>query len=402
MKKIAEKFDELPQDFDREAIWKGIEKPKPVWISTSLGKVVSFLALGSVAALVVLSLSNQADYQKAVTPSILATAVSQLPTIPHDQPKTATTATENVPLPDSPQARLYSSSEPVAAHEMSSAITLDSPQASTNAREGASQEGNLLADERDPIPTGTSPAKGLLPNHLEALPVTFHLLETQPNLPAIEAQTSTSSPDTLRQSLAIRTGIGWHRSHFSTTNEEVLPWRNTLEAPQLDYSFGLRYEWQLKHQFLVSLTASYHLFKDEIRTTTTLDSISQEWDLEYKLHNHYHLFTSQLEFGKRFDQGVFFFDIQAGIGAKFLQIAEVDYFVEEGVLDSQVVIDRNYQNAANLFFTGQAALGKSLTEQSFLRIGAQFYSGITLTQPQADFSHRIVPIQLFCEVGMRF
>jgi hypothetical protein len=32
MKKLSEKFDRLPQDFDREAIWKGIEKPKRLFI----------------------------------------------------------------------------------------------------------------------------------------------------------------------------------------------------------------------------------------------------------------------------------------------------------------------------------------------------------------------------------
>ncbi len=46
MKKLSEKFDHLPQDFDREIIWQGIKKPKPALIFHTYFRVAClFIAL---------------------------------------------------------------------------------------------------------------------------------------------------------------------------------------------------------------------------------------------------------------------------------------------------------------------------------------------------------------------
>ncbi len=205
-----------------------------------------------------------------------------------------------------------------------------------------------------------------------------------------------------KQSLAFHAGVGIHDSDFSSSNEEELIWRNNLEKPQLGYSLGVRYEYTLRRNFLLSITAGYHLYKDKITTAHIHESPDLNLQTDYKLHNHYHVFSSQVEVGRRFYQKGFFWDINGGIGLKFHQVSEVDYFVSELELAEESRIKSAYQSSGDVFFTARAAMGKYLSNRLFVRTGTQINSGIDLTASQAGTRHRIVPVNVFVELGLRF
>jgi hypothetical protein len=124
--------------------------------------------------------------------------------------------------------------------------------------------------------------------------------------------------------------------------------------------------------------------------------------IDYKLHNHYHVFSGQVEMGKRFFQKAFFWDVNGGLGLKFNQITDADFFVGAGELAGQEQVESTYQRSTDVFFTAQAAVGRQLSDRLFVRMGTQINSGIELTAPQAEIRHRLVPIHVFLEAGIRF
>ncbi|MEO1263506.1 MAG: hypothetical protein AAFZ15_32140 [Bacteroidota bacterium] len=404
MKNLSDKFDRLPQEFDREAIWEGIKKPKRQ-SNYSFYLWGIFLCISSAALFFLFNHSNN------IIPK-------------HEEPST----TKQVKAPEiktlfkaqeEEQNALVESSSPQKSDDAPAVV----PSGRTNKKSGA--EKNAIA--------GTSPGETGIDlfekitraepqdkaNHPKAHPGTFLSKDTEYEieaLPSLSIYLNSSEEKTwsiqnekitverkgTRQSLAFRATIGTHFSDFSSSGKEEPALRNDLEKPQLDFGLSFRYEYILRQNFMLSASAGYHLYKDKIATAQIRKSGNQFERVDYKLYNHYHVFSGQVELGKRFYQRAFFWDVQGGVGLKFHQVSELNYFVSEKELASMEQVKNAYQNSADVFFTTQAAIGKHFGNRYFIRTGSQINAGIDLTSPQAVNRHRIIPINIFVELGMRF
>jgi hypothetical protein len=403
MKKLSEQFDNLPQDFDREAIWSGIEKPKPLFFFRP-SFMATFLAGTAAALLFVFNPLKPTPHQPNATESVEVTAANTMPTLSTSHLEGSATN----PIPTNPTkesiAASFSTAEATPTYQEETGFSSEMVQ--KNAELRSETEG--AANANTPVNKSLTPALPIQPSAPKQLP---SISATSFSANSDLAGRLSPAPPQIKPAprhgkhrLALRGGVGFHTIHFSTNNETDPAWRNQLEKTQLDYSLGLRYEYAFEQNFLLSLTASYQLIKDQIQTEYIRQTPLQDYLINYQLHNHYHLFSGSLELGKRFYQKRFFWDVQGGVGITLHQISEVDFFVGEGELADEIQIANTYPAAPakDVFFTGQAAIGKHLNSRLFARTGVQIQSARDLASPQEGIRHRIVPFQVFMEVGYRF
>ena len=395
---LSHKFDHLPQDFDREAIWEGIEPPTR-WSVVRNYVRLTLVAIVS-AGLILVFVRSDDPVAKAGTSDLAGTgeptagkgyAVAEAKA---PAPKSEA-APGRVPLP--------------APSDRSPKSTVAQVKNSDMAEGGLAGEPLEQVDRshlKSPRPDRTinEYREENIEHSIEILPVLPFALQSSSENPldGIRRVEVVKRPKPGRHSLTFRAGLGTHGSRFSATEEEGAMWRRELEKPQLDYGLGLRYEFRMRHHFLLSISAAYRLYKEKITFSHIRESGGEAVRMEYELHNHYHVFSGQAELGKRFYQKHFFWDVLGGLGVKFFQVSEVDYFVGEGERATGQQINQAYQSTPDLYFTAEAALGKHLSDRLFLRMGAQAHSRMDLTAHEAEIRHRILPIQAFVEVGMRF
>jgi len=396
---LSHKFDHLPQDFDREAIWEGIETPTR-WSVVRNYVRLTLVAIIS-AGLILVFVRSDDPVAKAGTSDLARTAEPAAgkgyaaPEAKVPAPKSEA-APESVSLFSGPSDRSPKSTvAQVKNSDMAEGGLVVEPVEQVDRRHLKSPPPDRTINEyrEENIEHGIEP--------LPALPFALQSISKKP-LSGIRHIEVVKRPKPGRHSLTFQAGLGTHGFRFSATEEEGAMWRRELEKPQLDYGLGLRYEYRMRHHVLLSLSAAYRLYKEKIIFSHIRESGGEAVRMDYKLHNHYHVFSGQAEVGKRFYQKHFFWDALAGLGVKFFQVSEVDYFVGEGELATAEQINRAYPNTPDLYFTAQAALGKHLSDRLFFRMGAQVHSRMDLTTQEADTRHRILPVQAFLEVGMRF
>jgi hypothetical protein len=402
MKDIAEKFDHLPQDFDREAIWNGIEKPKRRFPFRAYYWAALFGLVGICCVCYWITVPPEAAVNTFEHAGLdLNTVVLEKEVVPRAEAATPeldlATATATPPSIATIQNR--------ATHNPA-AIPILASQETTINQMLPFERTELLASERThrerlrlpamPLDSQLTGAIDLLPGKKQLLVIGMDQLFS--NGQAV----SEIRPKKKRHRLALQAGIGVHGTRYSSTTEEALSWRNDLEKPQIDYSLGLRYEYALTRKLFLSASTTYQLYKDQISTTYVREARGQDTLINYQLYNHYHLLSGQLAAGRRFYQPGFFWDIQAGIGLTYHQVAQVDYFVGAGELADQRQVAQDYQNLADVFYTGQIAIGKQLTSRFYARAGGQISSRKTLTASRAATRHRIFPVNAFLELGIRF
>ena len=401
MRNKSELFDQLPQYFDREAIWEGIEKPKRrpffqiyFWGASA---VIVF------AALFFLYFQNDTSLPGIETPS--ASMIT-------NSPGTSSTVVRNGESPvekDKPQEESIATLPATATNKYQNRNQYSNDQILGTAS-GQAQTGQVLTIE---VPAPENVAQNAIPNLsfspdntdllIKPLPSLLRPLETKvKKVRPVEVFSSYRDRKRGRQSLALRGSIGMHRTRFTALNEDDSKWRSDLERPQVDYGFGLRYEHVLRRDFFVSLTANYNLYKEQINTDLLRQLVNQDVQVEYRLYNHYSVFAGQLEVGKRFYQRAFFLDLNVGAGLNLHQIYEVDYFVGKDQLAAETQIRRDYQHNTNAYLTGGASIGTYLGQRLFVRAGTQFNSGFKLTTAKAKVQHRITPFNAYLEIGMRF
>lgn len=400
MKYEANKFDRLPQDFDREAIWEGIEKPRRQPVARIYFRV-ALLVVAVAALFSVFTHSNspipkseQSGRQKTESAGLKSYAISSA----KDLGTPAVTHSPNSSvMPD----RYYSTAE---APETGSRITENSgePERESIIIEKTDSSAEAKHDRHDPLPDLRLYANRRFAYNIDLLPASLFLLKNNSGKMAdFQQEKIIVKHKSRKQSLALRVDLGTHHANFVSGDDETSKWRSNLEKPQLDYGLTLRYAYLLKQNFQLSLSVQYHLYKDRITTTFARDSMGLDVQVDYKLYNHYHVFSGQVEAGKRFYLGKLFCDVDGGVGLKFNQVSEVDYFIDEDKLEDKGQINSAYQSKADMFFTAQAAIGRHLNERLFVRMGTQASSGINLTAPGAGVRHSIVPINAFLEIGMR-
>lgn len=401
MKNLSEKFDRLPQDFDPELIWQGIEKPERrpdrrryyLWIGLLLIATTALICFffkqtktaqesGAIA-------SNENANSNAAVEYVDADRGTSTP-LEHQEHHVGglPTASPNTNIANKSGKNTNSleknTSKEYLAVEKITPKTLDPiDEIQLNNHENLAADQNIAMAESLPAWIGAVDFNKEKP-----------VLYPMPNIIVIHKKR--------KQSLALCIDIGKHKSHFEAPSDENAALRSQLEMPQLDYGLGLRYEYLLKRSFFLSVSANYHLYKDKINTAYIRQSSGQDLLVDYRLHNHYHVFAGQLELGKRFSQRHFFWDVQGGLGLKLHQISEVDYFASEETLADATQIRITYRNTPDMFFTAQAALGKQLSHKTFVRLGIQAAPGLTLSASGSDVTHQIIPFRAFLEVGMRF
>lgn len=399
MKNLSDKFDNLPQDFDPEVIWQGIEKPvrRPnrrrhfIW-------VVVLLLIATTALIRFVSRQPKPAEQKSGT-----IADNKKATI-----KAADVyAGANIPV-EQQEVRVggFASASPNTNIAHKSGEITNSPEKNTSSeyltREKTSPE---TFDLFDTIPQYSPENPAADPNSIivNKLPARTFAVDFSKQKPVLY-----SIPNIIvihkkrKQSVALSIDIGKHTSHFEAPSDENEALRSQLELPQLDYGLGLRYEYLLKKSFFLSASANYHLYKDKINTAYIRQYPGQDLLVDYRLYNHYHVFAGQIELGKRFARRYFYWDVQGGFGLKIHQISEVDYFVSEQTLAEAEQISITYRNTPDMFFTAQAALGKQLGHRTFVRLGVQATPGLTLSASGSDLTHQINPFRAFIEAGIRF
>lgn len=395
MKKLSEKFDQLPQDFDPELIWQGIEKPgkRPDrrryyrWIGLFLIATTALVCFFSRQAKTAQKPTANAGIDNANSNATVAYAGadSGAPSgHQEDRVDALPTVTQNINIAGKLEKSTGSFEENASNDHLAvETITPNAPD-SIEERQQINHEN----------PPGKHPA-----TVTESLPVLDCAVDFNREKPVWYAAPNIIVVHKARkQSLALGVDIGRHHSRFDAPSDENASLRSQLEVPQLDYGLGLRYEHLLSRNFFVSVSANYHLYKDKINTAY----IRPNLQVDYRLYNHYHVFAAQLELGKRFFQRHFFWDVQGGLGLKLHQITEADYFVSEDMLADAEQIGHTYRNTPDLFFAAQAALGKKLGQKTFVRLGVQATPGLKLSASGAEMTHQITPFRAFIEVGMRF
>lgn len=385
MKNLSEKFDQLPQDFDREAIWKGVEKPvlQPVLHRYSWG---GLSLIASAALFVVLLFDNSPVSKPETTDTVIEASLQEEATVVLSGPEAPGPGFESGAQRDVIFSETTNHPGEIRETEQNPLYGIGS---NTKSQEGILSPGGQEHDKK----VGKA----------EALPaLLLPLKSSQENVFPLHEGKILVRQKGARHRLAVQAGIGTHRLDFLSSGVEGPAWRSNLEKPQLDFGLGIRYEYALRHNFLLSFSAAYRLYKDQITTAHIRESIYRAVQIDYDLHNHYHVFSGQVEMGKRFFQKAFFWDISGGLGLKFNQITDVDFFVGAGELAGEEQVKSTYQRPTDVFLTAQAALGRQLSDRLFVRMGTQVHSAIELTAPQAQIRHRLVPIHVFLEAGIRF
>lgn len=397
MKKFSEKFDQLPQDFDPELIWQGIEKPGK---RSDRRRYYLWIGLLWIAATVLVCFFSRQT----------KTAQESAPIAGIDNANSHTTVV---------YVGANSSASTPYGHMEDRVDALPTVNRNTNIASKLEKNPGSFEDN----PSNDRPAvETITPNTPDSMdevqqiipeiPAGKHYATVTESLPVLnctvdfnrEKPVWYAAPNIIvvhkvpKQSLALGVDIGRHQSYFDAPSDENAALRSQLEMPQLDYGLGLRYEYLLSRDFFVSVSANYHLYKDQINTAYTQPNLR----VDYRLYNHYHVFAAQLELGKRFFQRHFFWDAQGGLGLKLHQITEADYFMSEDILADASQISHTYRNTPDLFFAAQAALGKQLGQKSFARLGVQTTPGLRLSAPGSEMTHQIMPFRAFIEVGTRF
>ena len=442
MKNLSEKFDQLPLDFDREAVWQGIEKPTGFfYVRIYLWKALGLMGAGSVIIGSLLFYSGffaapsssqnlskgQLNRNKPSTKMAASSATTNTPlTKPtielEDSKKTGRTLTStqvnqldqtrtgNHPThaesstppepnqaeatPSAPMQTILPETNPIYNQEDLISTTVDTPQPVE--REPSQALALFLTEQASSrIPVQTF---ALAP----PLPAPKTMLDTihYPHSEATQPVSPKNHP--FIHTFSVRGGIGSHQSQFTGDGKTGLALRSGLERPQVDYHLGLRYALQIKNGFFLALAGNYHLYKEQIATTYWRASTEEDILVTYQLYNHYHLFSGQLGLGKRFQQKTFFIDLQAGLGLTMHQAVETDYFTEEGQLASEAEILAAYTNTNNLFWTGEAAIGKYIGDRWAVRMGPQFNASLILTGTTSTTQHRLSSYLLFVEFGTWF
>lgn len=401
-KNLAEKFDRLPQDFDRLAIWNGIERPKKYFM-LKFYFFRGFLASLVLATLFLVFTQSEDVFSKDEKPASIALAKSsesafenkgEVGPIQHLSDRSAIRQTKSKVIADVSPILLE--------QEKTLSPTLTQFGRKTKEiKKPLEKKEEILHQKQHHT---SLPQVDTIANLEIQIPDELYLVLKQKgvDLPFIDPDQLPAIINPRRHSLSIRAGIGSHQSHFLSTLEESLAWANRQEKPQLGYNLGLRYEYLLKNNFLLSINGGYQLYKANINTRNLLDSMGQALQIDYDLYNHYHLFTGNLELGKRFHHETFFWDILGGLGLKFKQFSEVDYFIKEGELARKPLVKALYKNSGHVFYSLQTSFGKHLTDRIFIRVGAQAFSGFTLTGPQTTNRHLIIPFTTFLEAGVKF
>ncbi|MCI4671912.1 MAG: hypothetical protein MRZ79_27465 [Bacteroidia bacterium] len=391
MSELREKFDQLPQDFDRMAIWNGIEKPKrqmfPYRILWVLLLLIGFSGVfWGINQYNKSTLDKNKVFVEKAVPSFgqksdssrLSMDLPQLAPIEMDS-NAALAMEGHIGLLENEFSLAYPKPKAVSPKEEASFI------ASNEFFNSQSQHVYIGSWNLNPgVDLST------------AISSDFYVFESADPGPVL------SLSKVGRNRLSIRAGLGRHQTTFVSAGEEDIRWREKLEEAQLDYSLGLRYEREFKHQLLFSLSTTYKLYKDNIQTSYLRETEEQKVLESYELYNHYHLFTAQVELGRRFYLKDFFWDVSAGLGLQLKQITETDFFVSEGELASEVQIGEIYTNSRDVYTSLQTAIGRQIGDRIFIRTGLQLNSGIDLSAKEAPLQHRMGAGNAFVEAGIRF
>lgn len=394
MSQLQDKFDRIPQEIDRMAIWKGIARPKRKFPFRILWGTAILLILGLTGVYVTGTESTPTEEIRATpesqeTPGRSVEVISKKLISEVERQESEGKAlvenspmatVESIPSPDSPemqretdQGMMRSSSQAILSHLMKEVLV----------------------------------SKKEVQYSLEAVRTSLYSLSIPVQLPQ---QPTFDSPipidpeaaSSRSQSLSLSVGMGTHLSSFTTSALEGTNWRSELERPQTDLTASLRYEKMLKRNFLVSAVLSYDLYKDQIVTTYLRDSANQFDRIDYELYNHYQVLSGQVLLGRRWVKKSYFWDVLAGPGVKLHQSTETDYFVREGQLASEEEIKAVYHRSMDIFGTGQAAVGRYLGQRSFLRAGFRMNAALDLSVPDSPIRHRVSSFQPFVEAGVRF
>ena len=408
MKNLQEKFDQLPQDFDRMAIWKEIELPKRSFLQPKY--IWSFLLGLAVVGLSVLGIthtntpdSTQATVAESFTLDETVGIGRTDGGIMRDKTGKLSKPNEgNVSkriVQKSPPSRPSLSSKSAFSlnpGEEKESFLLERSTESKRQQVNRSREKevnvlpNIQRVELAQRENGISILRSHLLNRaLIPLKKAHDPLPTTPNLDDLPPP---------KHSLTLQAGLGMHRSHFSLANEGGTNWRKELEKPQLDYSLALRYERETKRHFLLSLTASYHLFRDQIQTSF----LREQALVEYDLYNQYHVFSTQFAVGKRFYQPAFFWDVMGGVGLSLAQVSDTDFFVAKDKLADEAYLNQVYDHSLSVYPTIQTAMGKHLGDRFLVRMGVQASAGLGMTNSNASNRHSLISIHAFLEGGVRF
>ena len=230
MKNLSNKFDQLPQDFDREAIWNGIEKPKRSFLfGLKFWGIVAIFAFGAVAFYV---------FTPEVT-SELTTATKANISIEANIEKGAKEGNKN------------SQSQTTLNNPITSAVSLtNQPNQNVSTSERQTEKG-LSGIERENLEVAEAMSEEtVIPilnkasiRNLELLPIAQSTVESSfLTKDSRREHLTTTKRKKWNQTLGMYAGFGMHRSDFTSFNEEDAQWRKKLEQGQMDYSVGFRYE----------------------------------------------------------------------------------------------------------------------------------------------------------------
>ncbi len=411
MKHLSEKFDQLPQEFDREAIWQGIRRP-------STGRrayPVLWGVLVFMASLVVIYMINPFDRARQEEVVSTIATIDPISKNENETDKTISSLTHK-PLegrekdvavlvsPENTSEYLPETSSPVMFQTNTQFVPSRNSSQNDQDYQNTEEFSTALINATDnPVPAILSPEKNRVLKPFQAISVLEggllynRELELQMGLSSI-----TSLKKKGRHAAAINVGIGRHRSIFTSSDEGAEKWRADLEKAHLDYSLGLRYEYMFRNGWLISASAGYQLFKERINNSFIREQAGEKTLVNYRLDNHHHVVTGQIEAGKRFHHKGFFWDIVGGVGLPLHQVTEADYFISVGKLANEAQVHSDYSSSGNTFFSGQAAIGKYFGSHFFSRAGVQVYSPLELSSSQATIRHRILPARFFLEIGTQF
>lgn len=416
MRDILNKLDEFPRDFDKEAIWDNIEKPRRNISPVRYAVILALVGLLSVA-LWSLKTSKSTSSEEALANTVQKETLENNPIASqisgHDVSSSAETKNDlhhktsvrqettifNVKRKKKKSTSVINNEE-VRITELLEEIA--KTPATENTQVDMKPEADIYFSDQKSIQELSSSGlrnDGIFTDQMSTEIFPLPILST--SLPSSVKEWKTGRRHRPHH-LTLSAGVGYHINQIKTTDLAESMRLDDLEKPQLDFHVGIQYDYVTRSRWIMGGQWSYQLFKDRIATSEISIVDHQLTDVDYELFNHYHVMMGSILGGKRWIYRGFFADFMAGASVKAYQYVENDFFETGGLEQDRMRINDDYRFSYHISPLISLRAGTDIGKAWYVTFGLQANMNLRLTSPQAHYEHRMIPAQMSFGIGRRF
>ncbi len=412
MSNLRDKLDhQSPQDFNPEALWNKIERPKRKRRWGFL--IVLFLLIGVTVTGLWLMPKSGADNQEqpaaAVPEEGNATNEKAMPRI-QDQDSS---------IDKKPFLTFHTKTQKLSAEQAdanlpkiyyqkgvdkTASIPKNTPQDGDKKTEAAVQEESTAV----PVSSISTEEKGLQRYWITKLPVHVHLLEAMDSNTSIDIPKKPLSPTPrevfLRNEFELTGGLGTDHHLFSGSDCTGL----NREKADLNQVLGLKYRWFLKDQLFLFADANltFHQSRQEhavvsdqqiIRTAETIQLM--ETITTYQLYNQHQRISVGVGVGYFWELGNFQIGPSASFGVSTWLASEAD-FIDEN--DQIQALEPSGEAQTSFFGQLNIQVRKEVVKNTFLGLQVSAQTPIDQSAKMQDCQHLIIPVAGVLSLGYQF